>query len=402
MVEGTISNSSVSERALGAPRDRPHYRIAFIGGRGIAGRYSGIETFYEEVGSRLAERGHEVTAYCRPHFTPRCESYRGIHVRYLPAPRSKHLETLIHSFVASIDATAHRFDVVHIHAIGSSVFSLFPRLGGCRTIVTVHGLDWQRPKWKGVARTCLRGAEWASVRFPTRTTAVSQSVARYLEKQYGAVVDAIPNGVNHHARIGPQRLASLGLMSGRYILFVGRLSEEKGCEQLLNAFRSAAPTGYQLAFAGGATYASAYERRLHAHAGNDIRFLGWVDQELLAELYSNCALFVLPSSMEGLSVALLEAMSYAAPVLVSDIPENLEVTGDSGAAFQVGSLEHLTNQISQLLTDTSSLRIMGERGRQRVREHFTWDATAREFERLYQSIIDGPSQRAEKGRCETP
>jgi glycosyltransferase involved in cell wall biosynthesis len=401
MVEGTIRKSSAPKGARVARRNACNYRIAFIGGRGIAGRYSGIETFYEEVGSRLVERGHEVTAYCRPHFTPRCESYRGIHVRHLPAPRSKHLETLVHSFVASIDATAHRFDVVHIHAIGSSVFSLLPRLGGCRTIVTVHGLDWQRPKWKGVARTCLRGAEWASVRFPTRTTAVSQSVARYLERQYGAVVDAIPNGVNHHTRVDPHRLASLGLMAGRYILFVGRLSEEKGCDQLLKAFVRAAPSGYQLAFAGGATYASDYERQLRSDASTAVRFLGWVDQELLAELYSNCALFVLPSSMEGLSVALLEAMSYAAPVLVSDISENLEVTGDTGAAFQVGNLEDLTNQISRLLADPSSLRTMGEWGRQRVVEYFTWDATARAFERLYQSIIDGPVKGPNKGRCET-
>jgi glycosyltransferase involved in cell wall biosynthesis len=367
----------------------PTYRIAFIGGRGVAGRYSGIETFYEEVGSRLAERGHKITAYCRPHFTPKCESYRGIHVRHLPAPRSKHFETLIHSFIASLDAMRRRFDIVHIHAIGSSVFSLLPRLGGCRTVVTVHGLDWQRPKWKGMARTCLRGAEWASVRLPTRTTAVSQSVAEYLEREYGAVVDAIPNGVNHRARIAPRRLASLGLRADRYILFVGRLSEEKGCEQLLNAFRTAAPSGYQLAFAGGATYASAYEQRLHAYAGDDIRFLGWVDQEALAELYSNCALFVLPSSMEGLSVALLEAMSYAAPVLVSDIAENVEVTGDCGAAFEMGNLEDLTRRLSTLLADASSLRAMGERGRQRVRTHFTWDATVRHFERVYQAAVEG-------------
>jgi glycosyltransferase involved in cell wall biosynthesis len=187
----------------------------------------------------------------------------------------------------------------------------------------------------------------------------------------------------------------MGLTADRYILFVGRLSEEKGCDQLLKAFLRAAPSGYQLVFAGGATYASDYERRLRSSASSDVRFLGWVDQDLLAELYSNCALFVLPSSIEGLSVALLEAMSYAAPVLVSDIPENIEVTGDTGAAFRMGNQEDLTNQISRLLSDTSSLRTMGERGRQRVREHFTWDATAREFERLYESILDEPLQTAD-------
>jgi glycosyltransferase involved in cell wall biosynthesis len=372
------------------PRVKTGLRIAFIGGRGVGSRYSGIETFYEEVGSRLAERGHEVTAYCRTGFTPPdMVSCRRIFIRRLPAPRSKHLETLVHSGLSVAHATAQRFDILHIHAIGSSVFSLLPRLTGCRTIVTVHGLDWQRPKWKGIARACLRAAEWTSVKFPTRTTAVSYSVAQYLENRYRTPVASIPNGVNLHLPVDSDRLSSLGLIPGRYVLFVGRLSEEKGCHQLMTAFRRAAPPGYQLVFAGGVTYASDYERKLRSDADGGVRFLGWVDQQLLGELYSNCAVFVLPSSIEGLSVALLEAMSYGAPVLVSDIAENLEVIGSSGAAFQVGSLEDLTMKLSRTLSDIPSLRAMGEQGRRRVREHFTWDETARAFERLYQSVMAG-------------
>jgi glycosyltransferase involved in cell wall biosynthesis len=365
-------------------------RIAFVGGRGVGGHYSGIETFYEEVGSRLVERGHEVTAYCRTAFTPAISCYRGIRIRRLPAPRSKHFETLIHSLVSIVDASLQQFDIVHIHAIGSSVFALLPRLTGCRTIVTVHGLDWQRPKWKRIARGCLRVAERASVTFPNRTTAVSRAVADYLEKQYGRPVAPIPNGVNMHERVEPERLGSFGLAPGRYVLFVGRLSEEKGCHHLLTAFGHSTAPGYKLAFAGGATYASEYERTLRSDAGPNVRFLGWVDQQTLAELYSNCALFVLPSSMEGLSVALLEAMSYGAPVLVSGIPENVEVIGDAGVTFQVGNLKDLTSQLSRLILDPVGRHSMGERGRQRVREHFTWDDAVRSFERVYDSMRDAP------------
>jgi glycosyltransferase involved in cell wall biosynthesis len=314
--------------------------------------------------------------------------YRGIRTRYLPAPKSKHFETLIHSLLSVVDASARRFDIIHIHAIGSSVFSFLPRIAGIKTIVTVHGLDWQRPKWKGIAQSCLRFAEVASVKFPTQTTAVSRSVARYLEKQHGATVHAIPNGVNLHAPVNPLRIADLGLSAGRYVLFVGRLSEEKQCDQLLRAFEQVAPDGFQLAFAGGASYATSYERELRAEASGRVRFLGWVDQQLLAELYSNCAIFVLPSSMEGLSVALLEAMSYGAPVLVSDIPENLEVVGDCGATFHAGQISTLAQQLARLLANPASLRAMGAQGRRRVQDQFTWNATADSFERLYLSVVE--------------
>jgi glycosyltransferase involved in cell wall biosynthesis len=366
------------------------YRIAFIGGRGIGAQYSGIETFYEEVGTRLAARGHDVTVYCRRHFTPAARSYRGMHVVRLPALRSKHLETLTHSLLATLHALVCHYDVVHIHAIGSSVFALVPRLFGCPTVVTVHALDWARPKWKGLARWCLRAAEWTSIAFPSRTTAVSASVAQYLETKYKKPIDVLPNGVNPTSPAPPTIIAKLGLHRRRYVLFVGRLSEEKRCHQLLEAFQGAVTDGLQLVFAGAATYALDYERRLRSLAGPAVHFLGWVDRQVLAELYSNCALFVLPSSLEGMSVALLEAMSYGAPVLVSDIPPNVEVVGDSGFLFREGDTDDLTRRLSRLLSAPESLRKVGQGARRRVQEHFSWDSVVTRLEAVYQGVLGSP------------
>jgi glycosyltransferase involved in cell wall biosynthesis len=385
--DGERSHLAVAEAKYQVEGYPSRYRIAFIGGRGVKGRYSGVETFYEEVGSRLVARGHEVTAYCRPHFTPACETYRGIRVRRIPTLRSKHLETLIHSCLSTVDAAARRFDIVHFHAIGSSIFALLPRLAGCRTVVTVHGLDWQRAKWKVFARGCLRTAEWAGMAFPDRTTAVSQSVASALEVKYGSPITAIPNGVNVNPRAIPDRILPLGLDAGRYLLFVGRLSEEKGCHQLIQAFTRLSSGRYQLVFAGGATYATEYETQVRQAAEGDVRFLGFVDQDILAELYSNCALFVLPSRLEGLSVALLEAMSYAAPVMVSDIPENTDVVGDAGYSFRAGDVDDLTAQLTRALADPAALRETGLRARARVMDNYSWDSTVGSLERIYDLLV---------------
>ncbi len=140
---------------------RKALRVAFIGGRGVISKYSGIETYYEEVGRRLAEKGHQVTIYCRNYFTPpQREPYHGMRLVRLSTIRSKHLETVVHTLLSTAHALTQRYDIVHYHALGPALFSCVPRILGAKTVVTVQGLDWQRKKWDGWRRRCC---DWASV-----------------------------------------------------------------------------------------------------------------------------------------------------------------------------------------------------------------------------------------------
>jgi glycosyltransferase involved in cell wall biosynthesis len=168
---------------------------------------------------------------------------------------------------------------------------------------------------------------------------------------------------------------------------VGRLSEEKGCHHLIEAFQRADTRACELVFAGDATYASDYATHLRAVAGENVRFLGWVDQGGLADLYANCALFVLPSSVEGLSVALLEAMSHGAAVLTSDIAPNIEAIGDAGWVFREGDVADLAAKLSALLSNRAVLRNMGARAEARVAKHYTWEAVVEQLEEVYDSLF---------------
>ncbi len=161
-------------------------RIAFIGGRGVIGKYSGIETYYEEIGARLVEKGHRVTAYCRSYFTPAIQEHRGIRVVRLPTIRSKHLETSVHTFLSTIHACFNKYDVVHYHTLGPSLLSFLPRLFGKKTVVTVQGLDWQRKKWSWLARKVLKLGEWASARWPNQTTVVSHTLQKHYMRPFFA------------------------------------------------------------------------------------------------------------------------------------------------------------------------------------------------------------------------
>ncbi len=160
----------------------------------MVSKYSGIETYYEEIGRRLAGMGHEVTAYCRTYFTPAAEEHNGMKVVRLPTIRSKHLETLVHTFFSTLHVLMRPCDVVHYHALGPALFSFIPRLAGKKTMVTVQGLDWKRKKWGRIASAVLRLGERAAVSLPTHTMVVSRTLQRHYRDTHGVETSYMPNG----------------------------------------------------------------------------------------------------------------------------------------------------------------------------------------------------------------
>ncbi len=215
---------------------KPVLRVAFIGGRGVVSKYSGIETYYEQVGARLAGLGHQVTAYCRSYFTPPGKEHEGMRVVRLPTIRSKHLDTLVHTFLSTMHVLTQPCDVVHYHALGPALFSFIPRIAGKKTVVTVQGLDWQRKKWGRIASAVLRLGERAAVVLPSDTMVVSQVLQKHYRELYGAKTSYVPNGGILRQRRLPDKIFDWGLEPGRYILFLGRFSPEKGCHLLVEAY----------------------------------------------------------------------------------------------------------------------------------------------------------------------
>jgi glycosyltransferase involved in cell wall biosynthesis len=361
-------------------------KIAFIGARGVIGKYSGIETYYEEVGSRLVARGHEVTAYCRSYFTPAVAEHRGIRIRRLPTVRGKHSETIVHSLLCTLDAAFRSYDIVQFHAIGSAPLALLPRFVGKRTIVSVRGLDGQRAKWGRMARAYLSFGEWASARCPSATNVVSRELQKYFAERYGASTTYIPNGIDACEQIPPDEIKSFGLGSRDYVLYVGRLTPEKDCHTLIEAFRRLS-TNARLVFVGGATYSDEYVRELRRHESDRILFLGFQSGQVLAELFSNALVYVLPSRIEGLSISLLEAMGYGNCVLTSDIPENRELVEGVGFTFKTGDVSDLARQLGHLLTHPEIAAETGRACRDHARREYGWDRIAEETEAAFKRLI---------------
>jgi glycosyltransferase involved in cell wall biosynthesis len=376
-----------AKKAATLPVAVPPLRVAFIGGRGMVSKYSGIETYYEEVGKRLVEMGHHVTVYCRSYFTPAQPTHAGMQLVRLPTFRSKHLETFVHTWLSTVHVMFSGCDVVHYHAQGPALFSFFPRLVGKKTVVTVQGQDWQRKKWGRFASLTLRLGELASARLPNRTMVVSQALQRHYQAVYGVQTTYVPNGSMIRKRVAPSQIPEWGLEPDNYILFLGRFSPEKNCHLLIEAYERL-DTPVKLVLAGGSSYTNAYVDDLRKHQSEQVLFLDWVYGAALDELLTNAALFVLPSDLEGLSLALLDAMGAAVCVLTSDIPENREVIEGAGFTFQPGNVMDLTRMLRFLLSDASARSVAGRNAQARVRERYLWPRIAAEIGRSYVELTD--------------
>ncbi|PYQ97186.1 MAG: glycosyl transferase family 1 [Acidobacteria bacterium] len=368
-------------------------RIAFVGLRGVPAAYSGVERAVEEIGCRLASRGHDITVFCMSHhFERRPVTHRGMLLKYVPSIRSNSLEMITHAFLATLSTLTGRYDVMHFHALGPSTLSFLPRLFGKQTVVTVHGLDWKREKWGALARAYLRFGEAASCRFPDATIVVSEVLRDHYAAKYEADTVYIPNGVPTSEHKVLRRAGEIGELRAReYILFVGRLTPEKNVHQLIRAFRRLNTTK-NLVIVGGAGHLTEYGRQLDELAALDSRVLlaGQRYGEVVSELLSNAYLYVLPSSLEGLPIALIEALSFGVPALVSDIPENLEVITHGGAkcafVFQAGSEDRLHDALETLINRPESMLEIGRLGQTAVRAKYDWDAITDATETLYSRL----------------
>ena len=383
-------NKETKRLTLVPGTSKPRLRVAFIGGRGVIGKYSGIEGYYEEVGRRLAASGHGVTVYCRTFFTPRQSEHNGMRLVRLPTVRSKHFETVLHTALSTLHVLFQPCDIVHYHTLGPALFSFLPRLAGKKTAVTIQGLDWQRRKWGPVASAVLRLGERAAIWCPDTTMVVSRTLWSYFRERYCADTTYIANGALLRDHRPARRILEWGLDPARYLLFLGRFSPEKNCRLLIEAYE-AMQADVKLVLAGGGNRSDAYCQELLRHASDRVRLLEYVSGDTFDELLTNAMLFVLPSDLEGLSLALLEAMGAGLCVLASDIPENRELVDGAGFLFRPGDRTDLQRMLRLLITDPAVREWAGKAAKQRIRERYLWPKIAQQVEQAYMQMMGWPS-----------
>lgn len=357
--------------------------VMMLGLRSVSGAQGGVETHVTELGRALVANGIKVTVLARKGYQAENGPLTEVALPFLPGAR---FEALSHSVLGVLYAAWHRPDLVHIHAIGPALTVPLARAIGLRVVVTHHGEDYAREKWGGVARQMLRWGEWCQARLSDRAIAISPALSRTLNNRYGPRFSSIPNGVPVFGPVdGQDHLERFGVAPGRYILSVARLVPEKQQRFLLDCFEHAdlAPD-VRLVLVGGADHESSYTRDLRARAERSSRILlpGQLRGVALAQLFSYAGLFALPSTHEGLPIALLEALSYGAPVLVSDLPGTRDIALPETCYRPAASRECWTAALTRHFS-----RPVERPDWQECLARFRWPKIAADTANLYRDVI---------------
>ncbi|MGM9660999.1 MAG: glycosyltransferase family 4 protein [Faecousia sp.] len=354
-----------------------------LGHKRIPSREGGVEIVVEELSSRMVERGCDVTCYNRSghHVSgrsfdvPKITSYKGVTLKSVPTVDQKGLAALTSSFFGAILCAFGRYDIVHFHAEGPCAMLWLPKLFGKKCIATIHGLDWQRAKWGGFASRYIKFGEKIAANYADTVIVLSEGVQKYFLHTYGRKTVRIPNGVNRPAIREAQLIQEkFGLSKDGYILFLGRLVPEKGVSYLIDAFREV-QTDKKLVIAGGSSDTDAFLEALKELARDDERilFTGFVQGQLLEELFSNAYVYCLPSDLEGMPLSLLEAMSYGNCCVVSDIAECTEVVENKAVVFRKGNVEDLKVKLQTLCDQAELVQTYKSAAAEFICGKYSWD-----------------------------
>lgn len=371
-------------------------KIAMIGHKRIPSREGGVERVVEELAVRMAERGNEVYAYNRKghhvsgkeNDAKKRKAYKGVHVITVPTVEKKSLNAVVYTFLATFHALFGHYDVIHFHAEGPCAFLWLPKLFKIRTVATIHGLDWQRAKWGGFATRFLKYGEKMAAKHADKLIVLSPEVQRYFRQTYKRETAYIPNGVDRAVMRAPQLITEkYGLFGEDYLLFLARIVPEKGLHYLIEAYRKSG-CKKKLVIAGGSSHSDGYLEKIReaCRDNRNIIMTGFVQGKMLEELYSNCYLYILPSDIEGMPLSLLEAMSYGARCLISDIPENTGVTGAYADSFQKSNVEDLREKLCRLTAQDYVFAHTKQEIAEYIIEKYKWDEIVEETLRLYENI----------------
>jgi len=367
-------------------------KIALAGTRGVPAAYSGFETAVEQLGSRLADRGHDVTVYCRPHMVVRRpdERYRGMRLVYLPTVPGKHLDTPVHTLLSTLHlAAVRRPDVAFYFIAGNSPFAGLGRLLGVPAAINVDGLDSQRAKWGPAARAYLWCTERAAPVLADVAITDSRAV-QALYRTWGNETVFIPYGseLEEDDEAAPDDvLDELGLEPRRYVLFVGRLVPENNAHVLVDAFRGL-DTDLRLAVVGDAPYAEQYQQRLRSGGDARVVFAGYRFGAAYRRLLRDAAVVSVPTEVGGTHPVILEAMAAGACLVVNDHAPNVEVVGDAGVSYAgAHGAEGLRRALAALLADPAEMDRLRAAAAERARRLYSWEAVTDAYEQLARDLV---------------
>jgi glycosyltransferase involved in cell wall biosynthesis len=372
-------------------------KIAAIGAKGIPPKQGGIEHICAEIYPRMVAKGHSVDLFARSSYTGlrafQNHHFKDVRVISLPCPGMRGLDALTSSAAGAILTGKGGYDIVHFHALGPSLFTWIPKIARTsKVVVTCNGLDWQREKWGKLSSRLIKLGEQAAARYADEIIVVSEALRTYFLETYNRETTLIPNAPSTYVDSDPTFPygSTLNLTPQRYIIYLGRLVPEKCPDLLIKAFQSLNLKEWKLVLVGGNSDTSSFMNSLHelTHNQPNVVFAGELQGSCLAEIMRGAGLFVLPSNLEGLPLALLEAMQEGIPVVASDIPPHKELLEDDrGLMFKAGDVTSCAKKLEWAIHHYDEMHVKAEKAQKYVRTFYTWDQIVSDTLSVFESVL---------------
>jgi glycosyltransferase involved in cell wall biosynthesis len=367
-------------------------KIAIIGQKGIPSKGGGVEKHVENLAVNLVKAGEDVLVYNRINYRPeKLKDYKGVQIINLPTIGSKHLDAISHTFLSIIHLSTQKVDIIHLHSIGPALLAWLIKLIKPKTklVFTFHCQDYYHQKWNTVARYMLKLGERMGHKYADEVIAVSKSLQTYSYRKYNRSINYAPNAVEEARIISANTIKEKwDLEKGTYIITISRLVRHKGIHYLIEAYKKL-NTDMKLVIVGSGFYTDDYVKYLHnlAKDNKNIIFTGLQNGNTLNELFSNAYMFIQPSEEEGLSISLLEALSFKLPVIASNIPANVEVLGETNILFENKNVDSLTEKMKLLIDNPDKTLSLGKKGKERVEKYFNWSTVTYDIINVYKKVL---------------
>lgn len=365
-------------------------KIALLGTRGVPANYGGFETFYEELGKRLVDRGHDVTVYCRDsYYLNKIDTYLGMKLVYLPNLRKKSLDTLSHTFFSIIHAIRQPYDVYMVCNAANSPVLIIPRLLGKRIVINTDGLEWKRGKWGKCARAYYKVCERISTILAHHVIADSRGIQDYYAKEYNTQTNFIPYGAYLTESKRPELLDTIGVSPNDYFLQITRFEPENNPLLTIQAYKKLS-TNKKLLIVGSVPYESDYLCAIRAEAEGSPNILlpgSIYDKELLNEIWCNCFAYIHGNEVGGTNPALLQTMASGCFTIAIDVSFSRDVLSDSGIFFNKNVVS-LASQMQWALDHVHELVACKYKAVDRIRLHYSWDKVTDDYETLFLNMSE--------------
>lgn len=366
-----------------------YLKISLLGTRGIPASYGGFETCVEEIGKRLAEKGHIVTVYCRnSYYEAKLDKYLGMNLTYLPNLRKKSLDTLSHTFFSVWHALFQKFDIYMVFNAANSPSVIPLRVFGKTISINTDGLEWKRSKWGFWGQTFYKISEKISCLIANRIVTDSKGMRNYYIKNYFTDSTEIAYGAPIQTCDKPIKLKDMGLEPGEYFLTITRFEPENYPLLTVKAFNKL-ETDKKLVLVGGNPYPNSYTKEIEKSATEKVILPGYIyEPDLLRELWCNCFAYIHGNSVGGTNPALLQTMGSGCFTISINIQFNRDVLADCGIYYESNE-DSLVEKMTWSLNNEDKLNFYGKKAQNRILEYYNWDKVADQYEELFYELADG-------------